>query len=288
MRRIVFSFIGAIALIAIAAAVFVLRPASGPDRDLALAADAGHGDYLIRLGGCVACHTDVVNEGAFLAGGAPIESPFGTFVAPNITSDPEHGIGTWSLEDFSRAMSEGTSPGGAPYYPAFPYDFYTRLSDQDIVDLFAALQNVAPVADSAPDHDVGFPFNIRTGLLGWKALFFTPERFEPDPGRSERWNRGAYIVAGPGHCGACHTPRGGLGGVDHSRPLEGGMAPDITPEELVALGYDHEWLVEVLMGGVTPAFDVPGGDMALVISESTMHWTETDLDAVAAYLLDED
>lgn len=279
--------LGATAIIGLGATVWLLQPVSGPARELTLAADIGHGDYLIRLGGCVACHTDTENGGAFLAGGAPIETAFGSFVPPNITSDPQAGIGAWTLEQFARAMSEGIAPDGQHYYPAFPYDNYTLMSDGDIVDLFAALQSVPPVAEPAPPHDIGFPFNIRLAMAGWKTLFFTPDRFEQDPSRSDLWNRGAYIVQGPGHCGACHTPRNAFGAPD-GEALSGGAAPAITAQALETLGYDLPWLEEVLMGGVTPNFDIPGREMAEVISESTMHWTQADIAAVATYLLDAD
>lgn len=278
--------LGLIVVTGFATTAFMLRPVNGPVRQLDLAsADPAHGEYLIRLGGCVACHTDTRNDGAFLAGGAPIESPFGTFVGPNITSDPVHGIGGWTLEQFATAMSEGITPDGSHYYPAFPYANYTLMSDADIADLYAALQAVPPVAASAEDHQIGFPFNMRFGLAAWKNLFFAPARFEPDPDRSGLWNRGAYIVSGPGHCGACHTPRNIIGG-QTAAPLSGGDAPAITADTLLALGYDREWLEEVLEGGVTPSFDIPGGTMAEVISESTTHWTGDDILAAATYLLD--
>ncbi|WP_127143853.1 c-type cytochrome [Pelagibacterium montanilacus] len=288
MRKLVIAGVSVLAIAIAGAGALVLLSPSAPERDLTLTADAGHGDYLIRLGGCVACHTDVARQGAYLAGGAPIESPYGRFVAPNITSDPQYGIGDWTLAEFSRAMTRGERPEGGHYYPALPYEFYASLTDQDVVDLYAALTNVPPVAQASGENDLGFPFSMRFGLGAWKAAFFSPETFVADPGRSEAWNRGAYIVNGPAHCGACHSPRSVVGAVDPSGPLSGGIGPDITPQALAQMGYDREWMIEVLMGGVTPGFDVPGGDMALVISESTVHWTETDLDAVAAYLLDED
>lgn len=279
--------LGIVAVIGLGAAAWLLKPVIGPARDLSLAADIGHGDYLIRLAGCVACHTDTANGGAFLAGGAPIATAFGSFVPPNITSDPIAGIGGWTLAQFSRAMSEGIGPDGQHYYPAFPYDNYTLMSDADIVDLFAALQTVPPVSEPAQPHRIGFPFNIRLAMAGWKNLFFIPARFEGDTLRSELWNRGAYIVQGPGHCGACHTPRN-VFGAREGVALSGGAAPALTAEALVAKGYDQLWLEEVLLGGVTPEFDIPGREMAEVISESTTHWTQADIAAVAAYLLDSD
>lgn len=283
-------------VIGIGVAVYFLRPVVGPERNLDLVADAERGTYLLRIGGCVACHTDTKNEGAFLAGGTALTTPFGSFVPPNITSDDEAGIGAWTLAQFSDAMSNGQGANYLhQYYPSFPYDNFTLMSDQDIVDLFAGLQATDAVAEKAPDNEVMFPFNIRLAMLGWKNLFFTPARYEPDPDRSDLYNRGKYLAEGPAHCGACHTPRNIFGARDESQHFMGspsgtpaGRVPAIDTESLVAAGYDRAWLVEVFKGGVTPAFDVPGGAMFEVVSESTSHWNDEDLEALAAYLLDED
>ena len=287
--------LGILVAVGIALAIFFLRPVSGPERDLTLVADAARGEYLIRLGGCVACHTDTASEGEFLAGGQALKTAFGEFVPPNITPHPDAGIGGWTLELFSAAMSDGEGPGLLHhYYPAFPYDNFTLMSDQDIVDLYAGLMQVDPVAARAPDNRIIFPLSIRASLLGWKNLFFRPARFEPDPERSDTWNRGAYLVYGPAHCTACHTPRNLLGGPETGRALQGGpgtpggKVPAITRERLIAQDYDRITLAEALKTGFTPGFDVLGGAMGEVVSESTSHWTDEDLDAVAAYLLDED
>lgn len=279
-----------------AAGVYFLTPVEGPARDLTLAGDAERGNYLLRLGGCIACHTDSKNEGPLLAGGAPLETPFGAFVPPNITSDKEAGIGSWTLAEFSNAMSNGQ---GRSYfdqlYPAFPYDNYTLMRDQDVVDLYAALMASDPVAQKATEHSVSFPFNIRLAMLGWKHLFFHPERFSPEPGRSDTYIRGKYLAESLAHCGACHTPRNMFGARDESQHVEGssggspaGKVPAITKDALLAAGYDRAWIADVLNGNVTPSFDVPGGAMAEVIFEGTVYWTDEDRDAIAAYLLDED
>ena len=287
--------IGVLAIIGVGAGAYVLKPVAGPQRDLTLSADATRGAYVLRLAGCVACHTDAANDGTPLAGGAPLKTPFGDFVPPNITPHPEAGIGGWTLAEFSDALSDGKGPGLLHhYYPAFPYDNYTLMSDQDVVDLYAALMAVEPVADPAPSHRVSFPFNIRAAMLGWKNLFFKPARFEPDPDRSVLWNRGNYLANGPAHCTACHTPRNLLGGRDDSRTLmggsgtPGGKVPAITRTRLVAEGYDRAALVDALKTGFTPGFNVLGGAMGEVIEEGTAHWTDDDLNAIAAYLLDED
>lgn len=278
----------------IGVAAYMLKPVRGPARDLTLTADATHGAYLIRLGGCVTCHTNKKNGGAELAGGAPLVTPFGSFVPPNITSDAQAGIGGWTIEQFSAALSDGEGPQGH-LYPAFPFDAYTLMSDQEVVDLFAALKETPPVATPAPPHSVGFPFNIRLAMAGWKNLFFYPRRFEPDPAHSEIWNRGAYLANGPGHCITCHSPRNIFGAIEGGKEFTGnpgggpgGKTPAITASRLTEEGYDKAALVEVLSTGFTPDFDVLGGPMLEEIEDSTSHWTAEDREAIAAYLLGEE
>jgi len=295
MRRWVWLLI-VVVVVGIGVAGFMLKPVRGPARDLNLAANAEHGAYLIRVGGCIACHTDSDSGRGELAGGAGLKTPFGTFYPPNITPDPNAGIGDWTLAEFSAAMSDGEGPGFMQHlYPSFPYDSYTFLSDQDVVDLYAALMVVAPVAEAAPAHEVSFPFNIRLSLAGWKNLFFSPGRLEADSERSDRWNRGKYLAWGPGHCVACHTPRNAFGARQDGQAFEGsdggtpaGRVPAITTAALEEKGYDHFGLVDTLSSGFTPEFDVLGREMGAVVADSTSHWTEEDLDAVAAYLLDMD
>lgn len=282
----------ALVLVGMVAGSYLLRPIAGPPRDLTLSGDAARGHYLIRLGGCVACHTDAANGGALLAGGAALETDFGSFVAPNITSDPQFGIGGWTLAQFSAAMSDGMGPQGH-LYPAFPFENYTLMSDQEIADLYAALLETEPVAAPAAPSRIAFPFNIRTAMAGWKALFFSPARFEFEADRSEIYNRGKYLAYGPAHCVACHTPRNALGALDWDRAFAGspggtgGRAPAITAAALAAEGYDVETLAQTLRDGFTPGFDILGGTMGEVIADSTSHWTDADLFALASYLLAE-
>jgi mono/diheme cytochrome c family protein len=274
------------------AGLYLLRPVAGPPRDLTLVGDVERGNYLIRLGGCVACHTDVENGRAFLSGGAGLETQFGTFVPPNITSDPEAGIGSWTLAQFSDAMSNGRGPQGH-LYPAFPYENYALMSDQEIADLYAALMATEPVAEPAPENQVPFPFSIRFAMAGWQNLFFSPERFSPEPGRSESYNRGKYLAYGPAHCVACHSPRNVLGALEWDKALTGspggtgGRAPAITRSALLDEGYDEETLAQTLLDGFTPGFDVLGGPMGEVITDSTALWTEADRAALAEFLLAE-
>lgn len=253
----------------------------------ARAADS-KGELLFHIGGCTNCHT--AKDGAPLAGGDPIATPFGNFIAPNITPDPETGIGRWSLEDFVRAMREGRDPDGRPLYPAFPYTSYTRMSDEDLAALKSYLDSVPAVRQEARPHELRFPFNLRWGLYLWQWLFFTPERFAPDPTRDAVRDRGAYLVLGPGHCGECHTPRTFYGVLDWSRPFAGGQigkerVPDITPAKTHGLG---EWsssdIATLLKLGMTPDGDFVGSDMAKIVNNGTGKLPQPDLDAIVAFL----
>lgn len=284
--------LGVLVVVGLGAAVYLLKPVTGPARDLTLVGDVERGSYLIRLGGCVACHTDVESGRAPLSGGAGLETPFGTFVPPNITPDPDAGIGGWTLAQFSDAMSNGMGPEGH-LYPAFPYENYTLMSDQEIADLHAALLATEPVAEPAPASQIPFPFNIRLAMAGWKNLFFSPSRFVPEEGRSEAYNRGKYLAYGPAHCVACHTPRNALGALDRGKAFTGspggtgGKAPAITRDALFGEGYDEASLASALLDGFTPGFDVLGGPMGEVIAESTSQWTDEDRAAIAEFLMAE-
>jgi mono/diheme cytochrome c family protein len=276
--------------------IYMLTPVTGPARDLTLVGDAARGAQLIRLGGCVTCHTDPANRAAELAGMQTVglSTPFGTFYPPNITSSKSAGIGGWTLEMFSRAMSDGEGPQGH-LYPAFPYDSYTLMSDQEIVDLYAALMQVPANDTASRPHDVGFPFNIRLAMAGWKHLFFSPGRYAADATRSEQWNRGRYIVFGPGHCVTCHSPRNLLGGLERGRELSGnpaggtgGKAPSLLKADLEEEGYDAPGLVMTLTDGFTPDSDVFAAPMSEVVRDETSLWSDADREAVATYLFDQD
>ena len=258
----------------------------------ALQGDPNRGAYVARMAGCIACHSDFENGGRPLAGGPPLKTGFGTFRAPNITPDETHGIGAWSLNDFAVALRRGVSPDGAPYYPAFPYPFYSRMTDQDIADLWAAIWTVAPVAEGTPDRDLQFPFSIRDGLKVWRAFYFEPDPFEPDPDRDDIWNRGPYIVEGPAHCGACHTPRNLLGARIAERALQGasglpdgGKSPPITEAALIENGWTRQDIVWALRTGLTPDGDSLGGSMGEVVRDGTQFLSDADLQAIASYLL---
>lgn len=250
--------------------------------------NAERGAYLARVGGCIACHSDPASGRPALTGGAPI-------VPPNITTDPVAGIGDWTLEEFARAVRQGVSPDEAPYYPAFPYAFYAGLTDQEIADLWAAFRTVPVDPQPAAGHDIIFPFNLRFGLKLWRAAYVWSPTVAPDPERSEAWNRGQWLVNGPGHCGACHTDRTLLGGRIPARHLAGsddlpggGKAPDLTAPRLTAAGWTVQSLGYALGSGVTPDGDTFGGGMGEVVQQGLGWIRARDRTAIALYLLDRD
>jgi len=250
------------------------------------------GGYLVRAGGCLACHSDLESDGPPFAGGGPIETPFGIFHAPNITPDPIHGIGGWSEGDLAAALTQGTAPDGGHYYPVFPYTTYTRITDPDIADLWAYLQSLPSVARPRRAHVLKFPFSIRSINLAWKVMFFEPQRFAPDPERTAQWNRGAYLVEALGHCGECHTPRNPLGGLSRDMAQagtrfgpDGKSVPNITPDSETGIGDwslgDIAWLLKT---GFTPEGDDVQGRMSEVVEHGTSHLTGEDRTAIAVYL----
>ena len=250
--------------------------------------DPNRGLYLSKAGGCVGCHTEAKQGAQALAGGRPLETPFGTFFGPNITPHPKAGIGRWTEADFMRAMRLGERPDGAHYYPAFPYPSFTKITDQDLRDLWAYLRTVPPSDRASRAHELRFPFGWRPLLWGWKWLFFKPGAFVPDPARSTVLNRGAYLVQALGHCGECHTPRNFLGGPRQDRFLAGGKlgektaAPNLTPTRLKKQT-DKE-VAEVLQTGMTDDGDALAESMAEVVRNTTSQLTPPDLSALIAYL----
>lgn len=252
-------------------------------------AQLDRGAYLFKVGGCGACHSP---PDAPLAGGVKLDTPFGTFYTPNISPDRETGIGGWSDRQFIRAVKQGLSPGGEHYYPAFPYTSYTRMSDRELIDLKAYLDSRPAIRRQNRPHELAFPFDQRWLLGLWKALFFDAGEFKPSPIKSGAWNRGAYLVSGPGHCVECHTPRNLLGGLDRDRPLMGNPeGPDGEAVPAINAAWDPafgRWQWEdiqfALEAGVTPSGDVVGGTMAHVVDNTTSQLTPEDLAAVTEFL----
>ena len=285
---------GILAGVGTVAATYVW-PIGNRVNDIALVGDVNRGAYLARASGCIACHTNAEGGGAPLAGGAPLKTDFGTFYPPNLTTDAEHGMGSWTVEDFALAVRQGISPDGEPYYPTFTYPFYADFSDQDIADLWAAFQTVPPVAEAVPPHDVAFPFDQRWGLKLWRAAFLATPDTTPDPVKSDTWNRGKELVLGATHCAACHTPRNALG----ARIVEerfsgnaelpvGGKAPSIRAEDLLEGGWTADDLAYALRSGITPTGDVFGGSMVEVVQHGTRFLNDDDLNAMATFIMDTD
>ncbi|WP_170456306.1 c-type cytochrome [Ruegeria arenilitoris] len=260
-----------------------------------VAGEVDRGAYLARASGCIACHTNFAEGGAPLAGGVGLETSFGTLYSPNLTTDPDHGIGGWSIEEFAKAVRQGVAPDGQPYYPAFPYPFYADFTDQDIADLWAAFQTVPPVATPSRVQEMAFPFNQRWGLKLWRAAFLEPPHTDPVPGKGDVWNRGRLLVEGVTHCAACHTGRNLLGArksdTEHfkgSDALPGGdKAPAIDSEILQMRGWTVESLAYALRTGIMPDGDVFGGAMGEVVTYGTSFLTDEDRRAMSTYLLDD-
>jgi len=247
------------------------------------------GRYLAVLGDCAGCHT--ASHGAPFAGGVALQTPFGTLVAPNITSDLETGIGNMTNEEFLAVLHEGRGHDGKRLYPAMPYPAYTKMTDDEVLALRAYFATVAPVSNRVVSNQLPFPLNIRLAMAGWNGLNFTPGRYQPDPQKSAVWNRGAYIVEGPAHCGTCHTPKTLLGGDKNSAALtgatlQGWFAPDITNDQRKGIGgWSTDDLVQYLKTG-TNKWTLASGPMAEAVSHSTSRMNDDDILAIATYLKD--
>ncbi len=253
--------------------------------------DAARGKMIFAAGGCASCHmTPGQEDRDNLGGGLKLASPFGAFVAPNISPDKDDGIGRWRVIDLANAMISGVSPKGEHYFPAFPYTSYHLAKTEDVRDLMVYLRTLPEVPGKAPPHEVPFPFNQRRALGLWKLMFFDAARFAPDPARSESWNRGRYLVEGLGHCAECHSGRNMLGGIEPSRrfagapDLEGkGIVPNITSDPSGLGKWSAGDVVELLKTGFTPEYDSVGGAMASVV-KNTSQLSDDDRAAMAEFI----
>lgn len=271
--------------------MLALWPMPVPGAIAAVSGDPKRGAYLARMSSCLTCHTASGKE--TFSGGPALPSRFGTFFAPNITRMPMWGSAVGPLCSLFRAVRQGVSPSGKPYYPAFPYQFYATLTDRDLADTWAALRAIPAVDTPSKQHEVGFPFNVREGLKLWKNMFEQTAAYSPRAGKSRAWNRGRYIVEGPAHCGACHTPRNLVGGLAMDGVLagdpammDGGRSPPITAQALRDRGYTKESLIAALRTGVRPDGDAVGGSMVEVVHGSTIFLMTEHFNDIATYLLD--
>ena len=286
----------AIVLIVVALAAFWLltMPRTIAVADLpAHAPDLKNGEEMFWAGGCESCHAAAKATGADLlklGGGQVINSQFGAFHVPNISPDPDHGIGAWTLADFVTAMKYGVAPGGVHLYPAFPYTSYQHMKIEDLIDLKAFLDTLPKVADASQPDALPFPFSIRRGIGLWQLVHADGKTFVPNPAVSDQINRGAYLVEGPGHCSECHTPRGFDGGMIMAKWLSGGPSPDrkgripnITQDADGIGDWSQQDIVDMFQTGMTTTGDVVGGEMAPV-QANLAKLPQSDQEAMAAYL----
>lgn len=255
-------------------------------RDPALIA---RGKYLATVGDCAACHTR--QGGVLYAGGRSLATPFGNVPAPNITPDPDTGLGNWSFDDFWRALHLGKGRHGELLYPVFSYTSFTKVTHEDALAIFAYLRSLPPVHQPSEAPALRFPYSLRNSLAAWRALYFRPGVYQPDPAQSAQWNRGAYLVQGLGHCNECHATRDALGGLSADYALTGGQipqqnwyAPDLSAREGGGLeGWSARDIMDLLKTGQS-AKGAAFGPMADVVRNSTQHMSDADLAAVAGYL----
>jgi cytochrome c5 len=248
-----------------------------------------HGEYLLKMGDCFTCHTDEANGGKPFAGGLKIDTDFGAVYAPNITPDKETGIGQWSDEQFVKAVRHGVAPDGSYYYPVFPFNYFNKMSDQDVLDIKAYLDAVPPVHQENHAQEMKWPFNYRFLQLGWRLLYFTfdDDGFKPDPKKSDSWNRGKFIVEGPGHCALCHTQLNYFGVPKKEYYLagtfvEGYYAPNISAQGLKKLS--NQAVVNIFRNNEMPTHGELSGPMRGVEHNSLRFLTDEDLFAIATYL----
>lgn len=273
----------AVALLAAAASLGGTSPATA-----ALSDQVKRGEYLARAGDCFSCHTKP--GGQPLAGGLRMDTPFGALITPNITPDIETGIGNWTADDLYRAMHDGVNKSGQDLYPVMPYTFFTKVTRADVDDIYAYLRTVKPVANRVDVNQLRFPFDIRLTQMAWRELYFTEGTFAPDPKKSAQWNRGAYLVEGLGHCGACHSPRTILGGIKRGEQLTGAhvdhwFALNLTNDLRRGIGkFSDKQLVAFLKRGAVKSKTTAVGPMREVVHNSLSYLTDDDLMAIAVYL----
>jgi len=274
------------ALLLLAACATALAPISPPTPASFSEEDRTHGHMLAVLGNCVECHT--IPGGKPLAGGRAVETPFGTIYSSNLTPDAETGIGGWPLDAFRRALRQGLGRDGRRLYPAFPYDHFTKLEDADIDTLYAYLMSGTPAAFVAPEPKLRFPYNIRSLVAVWQALYVTMGPLTPDPAHDAAWNRGRYLAEAVAHCAACHTPRDSLGGEIKSRPYAGGESDGWAAPPLGA-NARGPWTADALALYLSRGWDETHGLAAgpmMPVAVAMAQADPKDVQALASYLAD--
>jgi mono/diheme cytochrome c family protein len=278
-----------IAIGSLAAVALCISPASAQSPTTDTASIIARGEYLAQAGDCVACHT--APGGKLFAGGHAMPTPFGTLYTSNVTPDRDTGIGKWTADQFYTMMHTGRSPDGGLLYPAMPFASYTKVTRADSDAIFAFMQSVPPVKLLNRPHDLKFPYNNRSLIIGWRTLFFTEGEFKPDSTKSDDWNRGAYLVQGLGHCTMCHTAINALGGSSESAAFEGGLipmqnwyAPSLTSNKEAGLG---DWSIKDISDYLRTGVSNRGavyGPMADVVYNSLQYMSDDDTRAMAVYL----
>ena len=267
-----------------------LAPMNASERPDFDAATIEKGRVLAAAGYCATCHT--AEGGEPYAGNYPVVSDFGTIYASNITPAPDTGIGAWSPQAFRRALHEGVDREGRHLFPALPYDHFTKLSDQDVDALYAYLMSeVKPVKQKTRDNTLPFPLNLRFLQAGWKLLFVDFGRYQPDPDKSDAWNRGAYLAEGISHCGACHTPRNALGAEKGGQRYQGAVidtwtAPALTSRNPSAMRWTAADLTQYLKDGADAYHGVAAGPMGPVVHAGIAELPDQDLHALGVYFAD--
>lgn len=267
----------------------VTLAAAGGASTAATSTEVDRGKYLVTLGDCAACHTQAGQP--VFSGGRPLPTPYGVFYPPNITPDRTTGIGSWTEQDFYRAMHDGIRRDGAYLYPAFPFPAFTRLTRADVDAIWAYLRSVPAVRKANTPNQLDWPYSMRGLMRIWRMLYFRPGTYEPDPKQSPAWNRGAYLVTGIAHCGACHTPRSRLGALTGAYPLAGGTirvdgwrAPNISQNTAQGIG---TWTAADLRAFLHTGRSTRGdaiGPMREVVQSGLQHLSTSDLDAIVTYV----
>ena len=285
--------LGAVVILVVAAFIIVWNPSISqidpPSADTFKQADIDQGRILAGLGNCGTCHT--ANEKKPFAGGVSFPTPFGTLYSSNITPDPDTGIGYWSEEAFVRAMREGVSREGVHLFPAFPYTHFTKVTDEDLHDLYAYLMTRDPISQQAPANELAFPFSLRPLQAGWKLLFFDDQGFQPNADKSDAWNRGAYLAEGLGHCSSCHSPRNSFGAEQAGAAYDGALvddwyAPALNASHSTPMAWTEEEMYQYLRHGGSVLHGVAAGSMSEVVHRGLAEAPDSDIRALASYFRD--